>query len=858
MKKWSPKDNGYFITEFKEKLKKDNFLDQDIKMIIHNSKDVLSKSIQPKIKSNIEGLSSTNIVLGYIQSGKTTSMEAVSCMARDNGFKLIIILSGHVINLANQTKKRVYASLDSYGWDKIEIERGTKINLQESYNKLSNILNSLDDPLMDDNEKPSLLIVSMKQWQRIDSIISIFKNAKENGLDLSKIPTLFIDDEADHYSLDTDRGKTKKNNKENTKNPKNYYITKKGDSLESISIEKNIPEETLRNLNNFEEDKEIILKEDQEILIEKSESTTHRRIKRLRQLLPRHTFLGYTATPLANYLISTVNNLSPKHGSLLEPGSMYTGAKYFFGTSENKRKHVKIVKEVNVAKSGEKPKTLAEAIRVFILGVAYGMQNGDHLNKKKNRSMLIHPSTSRPIHTEWKGWVEGILKKYSKAFETKALSIIDKSKRVDFSYEEVEKDFLQSYEEIIKTEKKFPKYDNLLIKNIHKALKEVSSNVILFNGEAGGIPFIDFESGNDYGRILVGGIGLERGYTINGLTVSYVVRETGSDDVVYQRARFFGYHMSYIGLIRMYLPEYLVSNFEKQYEQEIIIREKMQEVIKKGGDFRKDLKRSFPFISSKYGPVRKNILGFTLKKFPNHGVVMDNQSHHLDVEKIIENKEIYNNLNLIKDKKQLSEISNHSYAKSIKNIDIKENLNLTDYTEKFISKINAFENNSEQYDILTELVTWRSTMKVEAKKNNQDILKYDDLELAIMFMNDSENFGRAVDEEEFNNFSSRIPVEQGANQNRPGHAYLHCEFLRNGEPKWQPTPNKDSPYGTPIGGKVLKIANKIATLQIYKFDILSKQTNEILKVNGYELKNIPYFRLYIPKVLGTGFNAFKD
>ena len=109
--------------------------------------------------------------------------------------------------------------------------------------------------------------------------------------------------------------------------------------------------------------------------------------------------------------------------------------------------------------------------------------------------------------------------------------------------------------------------------------------------------------------------------------------------------------MSYVGLIRMYLPEYLISNFEKQYEQEIIIRKKMQEVIDKGGDFRKDLKRSFSFISSKYGPVRKNILGFTLKKFPNHGVVMDNQSHHLDVEKIIENKEIYNNLNLIKDKK---------------------------------------------------------------------------------------------------------------------------------------------------------------------------------------------------------------
>ena len=33
-------------------------------------------------------------------------MEAVSCIARDNGFKLIIILSGHVSNLADQTKGR--------------------------------------------------------------------------------------------------------------------------------------------------------------------------------------------------------------------------------------------------------------------------------------------------------------------------------------------------------------------------------------------------------------------------------------------------------------------------------------------------------------------------------------------------------------------------------------------------------------------------------------------------------------------------------------------------------------------------------------------------------------------------------
>ena len=131
MNKWKPKDNGHFASLYKDKLKKKGFLDLDIKKIFENSKDVLSKSINPNTKENYGRLSSKNIVLGYIQSGKTTSMEAVSCIARDNGFKLIIILSGHVSNLADQTKGRTYRSFNNmYGWKKIEILRGTKLITQ--------------------------------------------------------------------------------------------------------------------------------------------------------------------------------------------------------------------------------------------------------------------------------------------------------------------------------------------------------------------------------------------------------------------------------------------------------------------------------------------------------------------------------------------------------------------------------------------------------------------------------------------------------------------------------------------------------------------------------------------------------
>ena len=56
-------------------------------------------------------------------------------------------------------------------------------------------------------------------------------------------------------------------------------------------------------------------------------------------------------------------------------------------------------------------------------------------------------------------------------------------------------------------------------------------------------------------------------------------------------------------------------------------------------------------------------------------------------------------------------------------------------------------------------------MKKEAEKNKENISKYEDLELAIMFMNDDKNFGRSINESDFNDQSSRIPVEQGANEN---------------------------------------------------------------------------------------------
>ena len=112
----------------------------------------------------------------------------------------------------------------------------------------------------------------------------------------------------------------------------------------------------------------------------------------------------------------------------------------------------------------------------------------------------------------------------------------DKSRRIDFLSQRLKR-FLHSYEEL-KNGKKSPKYDDKFIINVHKALTEIRNNIELFNAVQGSIPLIDWESGDFYAKILIGGIGLERGYTIQGLTISYVVRESGTDDTVYQNVDF--------------------------------------------------------------------------------------------------------------------------------------------------------------------------------------------------------------------------------------------------------------------------------------------------------------------------------
>ena len=72
---------------------------------------------------------------------------------------------------------------------------------------------------------------------------------------------------------------------------------------------------------------------------------------------------------------------------------------------------------------------------------------------------------------------------------------------------------------------------------------------------------IDFDAEPNLKAVLIGGNKLSRGVTIEGLLVSYYVRESLYYDTLMQMGRWFGYRGPYVDLTRLYSTELLVSCF---------------------------------------------------------------------------------------------------------------------------------------------------------------------------------------------------------------------------------------------------------------------------------------------------------
>ena len=104
------------------------------------------------------------------------------------------------------------------------------------------------------------------------------------------------------------------------------------------------------------------------------------------------TFLSVTATPQANFLLSTIDELSPDYALLVEPGDGYTGGNAFHDVYNNPHV-VEITDSDTFAYST--PDSFKTALNFFIFSVIY--QN--YKNDMRDFSMLVHPSSLTKVQS---------------------------------------------------------------------------------------------------------------------------------------------------------------------------------------------------------------------------------------------------------------------------------------------------------------------------------------------------------------------------------------------------------------------------------------------------------------------------
>lgn len=225
---------------------------------------VLSDSLQQE-----KDPSKTNNVLlvGKVQSGKTSNLEALVALALDNGFNLIVMYGGYDNTLLKQTVKRFRKTMDSPKdtdeeddlWD------SSTPNIFTTDSKDELCINNLTSDTIRSflDEGIPVFIITIKDARRIRGV-----NEKLGNLKDYPIRSLVIDDEGDQASLNNVKDK------------------------------------------------------------ESDASATYAAICAMKEVLDDPLYFSVTATPQANIFLNSLSALRPSCVHLLHPSKGYCGADF--------------------------------------------------------------------------------------------------------------------------------------------------------------------------------------------------------------------------------------------------------------------------------------------------------------------------------------------------------------------------------------------------------------------------------------------------------------------------------------------------------------------------------------------------
>jgi hypothetical protein len=491
------------------------------------------------------------MVVGQVQSGKTSNYTGLICKAADAGYKLIIILAGMHKSLRSQTQLRVdegFLGFDTRKGRKYDNENQrigvgklfgeefliahplTSSEDNGDFNKRVaqqvGVLPGGADPVILVVKKQKSVLANLIQWA---TSVQGKKDPQTGKIVVRNIPLLVIDDEADNASVNT----------------------------------KLIPTD-----------------EDGQPLPDYEVSAINEKIRKLLDHFEKCAYVGYTATPFANIFIfpeakiSTVGeDLFPRDFILNLPAPPnYIGPSQIFGFEGNEESEkdaesglpiIRIIDDYQDKIPDNHPKTfipkelpesLKKAIKSFIISCAARNARGE---RSSHNSMLVHVTRYIDVQSELSNLISNEM-----TAQRRRLEYEDSASGAGI-YAELEKIWNDDYVNTIygvKTRINDPLLTPLEWSNVRVHLSEAASRIRIstINGTAKDV--LDYKDNPDgLSVIAIGGDKLSRGLTLEGLTVSYYLRASRMYDTLMQMGRWFGFRPGYVDLCRLYTSKELVD-----------------------------------------------------------------------------------------------------------------------------------------------------------------------------------------------------------------------------------------------------------------------------------------------------------
>ena len=529
------------------------------------------------------------LVVGHVQSGKTSNYIGLICKAADAGYKLIVVLSGLHKNLRSQTQMRLdegflgYETLppqEAHTQDLRTIGAGLVdpdpairpdyvTNRADDGDFSRTVANNLG---INPGGRPLLFVIkkNVSVLRNLQSWVDRVADAREADTDrpiLRNVPLLVIDDEADLASVDTRQ-------------------------------------------QDFDEEGQPDPEHDP--------TAINRRIRRFLFCFEKSAYVGYTATPFANIFIHEQGttaeqweDLFPRSFIMTLPApSNYIGPVRIFGlepdddvanTVEPLPLHRPVTDHAESLDPRERegwmpprhvnghvpryegvddlPPSLRHAVYAFVLSCATRRVRG---HSRQHNSMLVHVTRYTVVQHAVFSQVEELLQQLRRRIvrgegASTATAVSDLRRMW-------EEDFLPTTA-AVRQQIDDPEIVDVSWEEMEEHLARVISDISVreINGTAGDVLDYDTHHATGLNVIAIGGDKLARGLTLEGLTVSYFLRASRMYDTLMQMGRWFGYRPGYLDLCRLYTTPDLAEWFQHITEASEELRQEFDHMVAVGG-----------------------------------------------------------------------------------------------------------------------------------------------------------------------------------------------------------------------------------------------------------------------------------